>query len=198
VRYTLVTAALIGSMCAPDAVPASDIDRFLGTYHSALLLDSEHEDGDGRMVIAVEPDRKGFRLTRRTIRERAKGRRHSERESIVFKPTRRPGIFASAMRTDLFGHEVPADPLDGEPYVWAAVEGDELRVYRLLITEGGTPELVSERYRLEGAGDSLEVEIARAEGAQPAGSATFRLRRDTESGRTVSTEAPGRGPDEIK
>ena len=45
------------------------------------------------------------------------------------------------MRTNVFGQAVPLDPLKGDPYVWARIEGDALRVHALIIRQDGGYEL---------------------------------------------------------
>ena len=47
------------------------------------------------------------------------------------------------MRKNLFGQTVPLDPLKGDPYVWARIVGDELRVHALIIREDGGYKLLS-------------------------------------------------------
>ena len=45
------------------------------------------------------------------------------------------------MRVDAFGNATPLDPLRGDPYVWARLEGSRLMVYALIITESGGYEM---------------------------------------------------------
>ncbi len=41
----------------------------------------------------------------------------------------------------MFGNAVPLDPLKGDPYVWARVEGDTLTVFALHVLEDGGYEM---------------------------------------------------------
>ncbi|WP_232281841.1 hypothetical protein [Roseobacter sp. SK209-2-6] len=45
------------------------------------------------------------------------------------------------MQRNLFGHEVQLDPMKGEPYVWARIEGDTLTVFSMFIYENGDYEM---------------------------------------------------------
>ena len=60
------------------------------------------------------------------------------------------------MRRDAFGHSEPLDPLKGEPYVWADIEGPTLRVHALLITDDGGYEMQVYRRTLTADGMTLE------------------------------------------
>jgi hypothetical protein len=40
------------------------------------------------------------------------------------------------MRQNVFGQQIPLDPLNGDPYVWGRVDGDSLVVYGLIILDG--------------------------------------------------------------
>jgi hypothetical protein len=42
------------------------------------------------------------------------------------------------MRKDVFGNRAPNDPMKGDPYVWARLQGDTLTVYALIVTPDGS------------------------------------------------------------
>jgi hypothetical protein len=65
------------------------------------------------------------------------------------------------MRKDLFGQAVPLDPLEGDPYVWARIDGDTLSVHALLITETGGYELQAYNRTLIEGGLRLEYSRVR-------------------------------------
>jgi hypothetical protein len=56
------------------------------------------------------------------------------------------------MRADAFGNATPLDPMRGDPYVWARVEGPMLMIYALIITEGGGYEMHAYERTLTPAG----------------------------------------------
>ena len=60
---------------------------------------------------------------------------------IEFVPSQRDSIYGSAMKTNIFGKQVPLDPLKGEPFVWARFEGDTFSVFSLFINEVGEYEM---------------------------------------------------------
>jgi hypothetical protein len=45
------------------------------------------------------------------------------------------------MRQNVFGQQIPLDPLNGDAYVWGWVDGDSLVVYGLIILDGGGYEI---------------------------------------------------------
>jgi hypothetical protein len=61
--------------------------------------------------------------------------------SIAFEPTHRENIYQSLMRTDLFGHMVPLNPMRGDPFVWVTIDKSTLTIYALLITVSGAQDL---------------------------------------------------------
>jgi len=78
-----------------------------------------------------------------TLIHRASGEKKVTDLSIDFYPAERPGIFASAMQTNVFGQSVPYDPVakDADPYVWAGIDGNTLTVRALYIVDGGGYEM---------------------------------------------------------
>jgi hypothetical protein len=45
------------------------------------------------------------------------------------------------MRTDVFGNAVPLDPLNGDPYIWARLDGAKFWMYALFVTDTGGYEM---------------------------------------------------------
>jgi hypothetical protein len=63
-----------------------------------------------------------------------------------FEPTDRPGVFAfdpeqSSMLLSLFGDPATSNPLEGEPLLWARLDGETVSVYGLAINPDGSFDL---------------------------------------------------------
>jgi hypothetical protein len=142
-RLLLASLALAAARPAPLA--AATADRPLGDFFGEYAGESISETDDGLsardLSVTIKPWRSaGFTVEWTTV-IRAGGGTRRQSYSIDFQPSPRPGIYGSAMRNDLFGGEAPLDPLKGEPYVWARIDGDTLTVYSLLITDDGGYEI---------------------------------------------------------
>ena len=159
-------------LARPLRADAPAIDAFFGRYEGRAIVASDGETTSRDLDVRIEPaadDGPGhFRITWSTvIRRVADAGDKLKSYSILFKPTRRPGIFASAMRTDMFGNAVPLDPLKGDPLVWGRISGRTLTVYALLITaDGGYDLQVYDRTLRDGGG--LDLKFTRLdEGEMP-------------------------------
>jgi hypothetical protein len=130
----LVTAAL-----ADSAKPA--LEAFFGTFKGQTILESDGVMTTRDLDVAIAPTRSGFNIRWTTTMLGRDGALKRESSSIDFEPTRRPGIFASQMRSDMFGNRMPLDPLRGDPFVWARLIDATLTVYALLITDDGGYEM---------------------------------------------------------
>jgi hypothetical protein len=133
----------------------SAITPFIGEYVGRSLQAPNEPLSPRDLSIKISPHgEQGFTLEWTTlIRDGGGERRQSY--SIDFTPSARKGIFASAMQRDTFGHSGPLDPLQGEPYVWAAIKGQTLIVHAMLITDDGGYEMQVYRRTLTDSGMSL-------------------------------------------
>ncbi|MBK0328388.1 hypothetical protein I5535_13940 [Rhodobacteraceae bacterium F11138] len=121
---------------------ASDIDRFVGTYAgSAEIVKSDGSRSPRDLSVAIRQTRKGFRVKWTTITHRPDGTFKERKYDIAFTPSPRPGVYAAAMKKNVFGHAVQLDPMKGEPYVWARISDDTLTVYSLFVDAQGGYEL---------------------------------------------------------
>ncbi|MFZ1416533.1 MAG: hypothetical protein WAS73_18450 [Defluviicoccus sp.] len=130
----IVTAAL-----AESVRPA--LEAFFGTYKGQTILESDGVMTTRDLDVAIAPTRTGFNVRWTTTTLGRDGATKRESSSIDFEPTVRAGIFASQMRSDMFGNRIPLDPLRGDPFVWARLLDTTLTVYALLITDDGGYEM---------------------------------------------------------
>lgn len=137
--FCLLFVVLFGHALNVDLALADDasIEAFYGTYEGQAFSKTKSEPGARDVSVSIQPHGSGFTVKWST--EKVDGDRKSY--SIDFEPTKRPGIFGSAMRRNKFGDSVPLDPLKGDSYVWARITGPTLTVYGFIITPEGSYEM---------------------------------------------------------
>ena len=136
----LLVFSLAFFMFATSALRA-EIERFVGDYSGSAevdLYDGTRAKRD--MSVSISKTKAGFSVkwSSTTYRD---GKSKEKSYQIGFVPTERGDVFAAAMKQNVFGHEVPLDPMKGEPYVWARIIGDTLTVYSLFVNEEGGYEI---------------------------------------------------------
>jgi hypothetical protein len=156
----LICGWLALAVGAPEAAPAS-FERFFGEYEGEAISEGDGEVTKRDLRVTIAPYENGFNVTWVAITQRPDGTLKRKEYSINFSPSSRENIFRSAMRKDLFGQAVPLDPLEGDPYVWARIEGDTLSVHALLIAETGGYELQAYNRTLIEGGLRLEYSRVR-------------------------------------
>ena len=133
-------AAILGVLLCVPAV--ADVSRFVGNYvGSAEVQEANGTSVPRDMSVTITEGRKGFTVDWTSTTYRSDGRVSEKSYSIEFLPSARDGVFAAAMQRNVFGHEVPLDPMKGEPYVWARISGDMLSVFSLYVAEDGGYEI---------------------------------------------------------
>ncbi|WP_088917925.1 hypothetical protein [Granulosicoccus antarcticus] len=141
---------------------SGQLEPFYGKYTGT----SESPEGRGEvadrdLTVSIQPlEKNGFSVNWTTVIHTADGQKKKSAPSIDFYPSSRPGLFVSAMKTDVFGHTVPYDPIakDGNPYVWAGLDDTTLTVSALYILDGGGYEVQVYKRSLNESGLSLEFE----------------------------------------
>jgi len=128
---------IILASASPTLLAAKDLqlEDFFGSYEGQAVSESGGEVSTRDIAVDLFEYKDGFRLKWATTTKRKDGRMKRKTYEVHFVPSSRDGVFASAMRRNLFGKAVPMDPLKGDPYVWATLDGATLTVYALLITE---------------------------------------------------------------
>lgn len=159
----LVCASLMLVQCKVQVQTSStsELEPFFGTFKgtSATALKGEVSERD--LTVTISPgEENGFTVDWTTVIYRANGEQKKSTPSIKFYPSSRPGIYASAMRTNVFGHMVPYDPVGAEadPYVWAGLDDDTLTISALYIVEAGGYEMHVYKRQVHEGGMSLEFE----------------------------------------
>jgi len=151
---------------------AAGIEAFVGVYSgTAEVVSSDGSSSPRDMSVEISRTDKGFEVKWSSATHKPDGRIKEKSYDIYFIPSDRDGVFAAAMKRNVFGHEVQLDPMKGEPYVWARIIGDTLTVYSLFVDEDGGYEIQQFDRTLADGGLQL----------------LFKSVRDGEKRRTVST-----------
>jgi hypothetical protein len=132
--FLMIVWAACGRPAFADARP---IEAFFGHYSGTAIVEGDGDTTVRDLDVAVEPHDGNFQINWSTVTRIDDGAVKRKSYAIVFEPSARSDIYRSAMRTDLFGHRVPLDPLQGDPYVWCRIDGQTLTVYALNITNDG-------------------------------------------------------------
>jgi hypothetical protein len=157
-RRYLLLAVLGGLLFALPTVQAggASFERFFGSYQGESDTVPDGESANRRMSVEIKPRKDGFTVSWTTAITKA-GRLKTKGLSVDFITTSRSDTYASAMRTDLFGHPVPLDLMKGEPLVWATINGDTMTVYLIRILDDGSQDFqIDKRTR---TADGLQSEF---------------------------------------
>ena len=120
---------------------AASFTAFLGDYVGETTFEVNGVQWKRNLNVAIKSKGKGFSVEWMTTTFKASGKVTKKTYSVDFVPSDREGIYSSAMKTNVFGGRVALDPLKGDPYVWARINGDTLTIFALLITESGGYEM---------------------------------------------------------
>lgn len=119
----------------------SDFKKFFGHYVGATMSDTSDSTKTRSSDVVIKPYQEGFNVTWNTVSYRSKDNVKKSTFSINFRPSKQTDVYGSAMSKDVFGNEKPLDPLNGDPYVWAFINGDTITVNSLLVSENGGYEI---------------------------------------------------------
>lgn len=163
-RALLASSALLAAALVlaprPAAAQGQAAQRALPDFFGEYVGEALSSDATdlSRRDIAVRIDAhgaQGFTLTWTTVIRQPQGDARRKTHTVDFVPTGDAQVYASAMRTNLFGKAVPLDPLQGDPYVWATLQGATLTVHALVITQDHGYEMQTYKRTLTPAGLDL-------------------------------------------
>jgi hypothetical protein len=144
----LLTGALFFFLFShtPTLAGGAAFEQFLGSYEGTSDTIPDGEKQPRKLNVTIGPyNKNGFSIDWKTTQYKASGRVKKSGLSVNFIPTNRSNIFASAMRTDLFGHQVPLDPMKGDPFVWITIRDKTLTMYVIRIADNGEQDLQIDR-----------------------------------------------------
>lgn len=162
-RFILICACVLLIQCTVKKNEQSDseLTPFFGTYTGVSINVVQGEVSGRDLAVTIKPwEDNGFTVQWTAITYRADGKQKKAETSIDFYPSPRQGIYASAMRKDVFGKMVSYDPAgaDAAPYVWAGLEGETLTVRALYIVDNGDFEIQTYERTLQSGDLALEFE----------------------------------------
>lgn len=133
-----VRALIVGVCLHAASAPAKDlIDPFVGRYTGQAEFTDEGAVIKRDLGVTISKQKNGFAVNWKASTSRPSGKVKIAEHTVDFVPTQRKNVFMSAMKTNVFGGQVPLDPMKGHPYVWARIVGDTLTVYALYINDDG-------------------------------------------------------------
>lgn len=137
----LLALSFLVLVLASQGLQAAGLDRFVGTYAGTADYAIDGEQQPRALSTTIEITDDGFNVSWTSVIYKSDGEARENTYSINFVPSHRENIFSSAMKTNVFGKQTPLDPMNGEPFVWARVEGDRFTVFSLFINEEGDYEM---------------------------------------------------------
>jgi hypothetical protein len=162
-------------MTLPALAADAALEKFFGSYvgYTSQPPNEPLMPRDLATKISAHGEN-GFRLEWTTVIYRADGPKRQS-YAVNFSSTDRPGIFSSAMRSNLFGQSEPLDPLKGDPYLWAQLGGRTLTVHAMLITNDGGYEM--QTYKRTLAEDGMILKFSRDHNGREMRTITGKLKR---------------------
>jgi hypothetical protein len=166
---TMGTVLALAILFSPAAARADTIDPFVGKFsgESTQISGKDQSKRDLTVEISKSPDGKGFLIAWQTVIHKASGKDEEQPpDKVRFVPTRRDNIFSAASRQDMFGKQVPIDPISGkDPYYWARISGKTLSVFNIIINDDGGYEM--QVYHRTLTEDGMKVEFQRIRDGVP-------------------------------
>jgi hypothetical protein len=149
------------ALAATGEAAAPDVEVFFGDYEGEAISENNADLQKRDLRVRISGIENGFTVNWISVTKRPDGKLKRKEYSIVFHPTRRKNIFRSGERKDMFGNNVPMDPMEGDPYVWARIDKDTLTVYALHVLEDGGYEIQTYARRRIPEGLSLKYSRVR-------------------------------------
>ena len=143
-RYPGILLGLAASVLLAAGAAAAQgggLQRFFGAYAGEAISESGEELDKRDISAEITAQGKGFKVKWTVVIKRGSDKPRRVEYTITFFPTKRPDIYSSAMRTDVFGNAVPLDPLNGDPYIWARLDSAKFWMYALFVTDTGGYEM---------------------------------------------------------
>lgn len=138
----MLAIALALMICLSAQSAWAEISRFVGHYTgSAEVVEADGSARPRDMSVTIKETKKGFSVKWITTTHKSRGRTKEVEYELNFVPTDREGVFAAAMKRNVFGHETQLDPMQGEPYVWARIKDETLTVFSLFVNDAGGYEM---------------------------------------------------------
>lgn len=170
-KLILATVVIVALPCG-TAAWASSIDAFSGRWLGKGITENKGLGfADRDLDVTIEPTEQGFTIvwkTTRTTRKNGADQVGLWSITILFVETNRDGIYGLA---------ASSDPVSEEPYMWAHLEGRELVVHSIAISDQGV--LEHQRYvRTLSADNEMQLRYTRSLDGNVVGSVLAILNRE--------------------
>jgi hypothetical protein len=119
---------------------AAEIDKFIGAYAGEFTGDIDGQESKRDLKVRIEEIDDGFNASWKTTTYNG-GKKKTKEYSIDFQETDRDHIYEAAQKKNVFGGKEPLDPMKGDPYFWARIEGKKLTIFAMVVTEDGGYEM---------------------------------------------------------
>ena len=149
--------------------------KFFGEYVGELISESKGAVEKRDINAKIAPHKNGFTVTWVLTIRKAAGKVQRDDTTVTFQPTNRENIYSAGMRVDVFGNAVPLDPLRGDPYLWARIEGQMLTIHALTVTENGGYEM--QRYDRTLTPGGMDLRYSRVRDGQVLRTITGKLKK---------------------
>ncbi|MDA9982017.1 hypothetical protein N9H39_04635 [Gammaproteobacteria bacterium] len=140
-RYSRPTLFLLALILASSPARADEeFEPFVGDFEGKYTTVDGGIEKSRDLSVSIHETSDGFNVSWKTTTFKKK-KKKTKGYSIDFIKSDREHIFQAAQKKNVFGGREPLDPMKGDPYVWARIEGAKLTVYALNVTEDGGYEM---------------------------------------------------------
>lgn len=139
-KYAKLFLCLFALTLAIPKSYAADYSIFIGDFEGRYISADGDEKRNRDLSVSIRKIKKGLNIGwATTTYKNAKPK--TKNYSIDFLESDRDNILSAAQKKNVFGGRDPLDPMKGEPYAWARIEGRKLSVFVLTIDADGGYEI---------------------------------------------------------
>ncbi len=137
-RFVLSVAALV--FIGFPAFATEDFEPFIGKFEGKYTSEEGGVEQNRDLSVEISETKDGFNVSWTTTTFK-KNKSKTKTYSIDFVESDRKHIYMAAQKKNVFGGREPLDPMKGDAYAWARVDGPKLTIHALVITEDGGYEM---------------------------------------------------------
>jgi len=119
---------------------AVEHDQFIGVYAGKYSGVNGGKEKKRDLSVKIKEINDGFNASWKTTTFK-NDKTKTKEYSIDFVETDRAHIYEAQQKKNLFGGREPMDPMQGDPYFWARIDGRKLTVFAMIVTENGGYEM---------------------------------------------------------
>ena len=138
--YHLKSAFIALLLLVSPAQAGEDYEPFIGTFAGKYTTEDSGIEKSRDLSVEITETKDGFNVSWKTTTFK-NNEPKTKSYSIDFIESEREHIYKAAQKKNVFGGREPLDPLKGDAYAWARVDGPKLTIYALIITGDGGYEM---------------------------------------------------------